>query len=150
MMMAPLIQTLQRNEIVRSAARFALIGVLGTLIDLSLFSIFHLVLGIPTLPANTLSYSTGIINNYFFHRKWTFAQPSQHKSAGKQFAQFAVVSLSAMLLNNLLVLLLTPLANQALGDAGISSLFAKLCATGIGLGWNFLANQRWTFRTEQR
>ncbi|MBE0695861.1 MAG: GtrA family protein [Anaerolineaceae bacterium] len=144
--MAPLIQTLQSNEILRSAARFALIGILGTLIDFSLFGVFHLGLGISALPANTLSYSAGIINNYFFHRRWTFASHLQQKSAGKQFTQFAGVSLSAMLLNNLIVLLLTPELSKILADTAVSSLIAKLCAVWIGLSWNFFANRIWTFR----
>jgi putative flippase GtrA len=146
--MTRLAQILQTNETLSSAARFALIGILGTLVDFSLFSLLHLVLGFPTLPSNSLSYCAGIINNYFFHSKWTFA-PRGQQSSRKQFAQFTAISLSALLLNNLVVLLLMPVLSQVVGSAGYSSLAAKLCAVGVGFSWNFLANHLWTFRLNQ-
>jgi putative flippase GtrA len=53
--------------------RFLLVGALGTLIDVGLFSLFHLRLGLPVLLANTLSYTAGMINNFALDRAWTFA-----------------------------------------------------------------------------
>ena len=44
-----------------------------------------------------------------------------------------------------LVLLLSP-ALAPFVPAAYASLLAKLCATGVGLGWNFLGNHFWTFR----
>jgi putative flippase GtrA len=86
----------------------------------------------------------GIVNNYFWHRSWTYAT-RPHKTVSTQFPQFVAVSLSALLLNNLLVLLLAPAFNTLLAQAGYGDLLAKLCATGVGLFWNFLANNFWTF-----
>ncbi len=99
--------------------------------------------------ANSLSYSAGIINNYFLHRNWTFAHRPQ-KTAGKQFSQFAGVSLSALAINNLIVLLLTPVFTRLLSDVSLAAVLAKLCAIAVGVGWNFLANYFWTFRPANR
>jgi putative flippase GtrA len=118
---------------------------LGTFIDLSLFAVFYVLLGAPALVANTLSYSAGIVNNYIFHRHWTFAHRPR-KSLGKQFSQFAGVSLSALVLNNLIVLLLTPTLSTLFPNPAHGALAAKICATGVGMGWNFLANHLWTFQ----
>ncbi len=121
----------------RSISRFLIVGMLGTLIDISLFAALHTWVGAPTLAANTLSYSAGIVNNFVWHRNWTFTDRPR-KTTGAQFSQFAIVSLSALMLNNLIVLLLAP---------SFGALVAKICATGVGLGWNFLINNFWTFNT---
>jgi len=118
---------------------------LGTLIDITLFAGLYTWLGAPTLAANTLSYSAGIVNNFVWHRCWTFAHRPP-KPTGAQFSQFAVVSLSALMLNNLLVLLLAPSLGTLFAHAGYGTLLAKICATGVGLGWNFFVNNLWTFR----
>jgi putative flippase GtrA len=118
---------------------------MGTLIDVSLFMVFHLLLGAPALAANTLSYGAGVLNNYFFHRAWTFANRPR-KAAGRQFPQFVSVSLGALIANNLIVLLLAPAFGGLFSDPLHGALAAKICATAIGMGWNFLANHLWTFR----
>jgi putative flippase GtrA len=143
--MAQLLETFQANATVRSLARFLVVGMLGTIIDFSLFALMNVLFGVPTLAANTLSYSAGIINNYFFHRYWTFVT-RPHKAAGKQFSQFVGVSLSALVINNLLVLLFTSWFSTLFSDTAIGAVFAKAFAIGVGMIWNFLANHLWTFR----
>lgn len=125
-------------------ARFAAVGLLGTLLDMALFGLLHLALGLAALPANTLSYSAGIVNNFLLHRRWTYA-PSARRPALGQFARFTAVSLSALALNTLVVTLLSPALAQSL-PLPTAALAAKVFATGLGIAWNFLANHLWTFR----
>jgi putative flippase GtrA len=143
--MAQLVDSLQSRDILQSAGRFLIVGMLGTLIDVSLFAVLHLLLGAPALAANTLSYSAGILNNYFFHSTWTFASRPR-KAARRQFSQFVGVSLSALIANSLIVLLLAPAFGGLFSDPLHGALAAKICATGVGMGWNYLANHLWTFR----
>lgn len=126
--------------------RFALVGMLGTLVDFSLLFVLHTLLGVPTLIANTLAYSAGIVNNFVLHQRWTFAERVRREWL-TQFPQFTLVSLSALMLNNLLVFSLSPSFEIVFDLAGYSVLFAKLCATGVGMVWNYLLNKWWTFRT---
>lgn len=147
--MARWIAAFPSADTLRSAARFALVGALGTLVDFTLFAVLSAQLGAPVLLANTLSYSVGIVNNYFLHRNWTYGnRPRQ--AAGRQFSQFMVVSLSALALNNLIVYLLAPVFSTLLVNPVLGAACAKICATGVGMGWNFLANHLWTFRAEPR
>jgi putative flippase GtrA len=143
--MARLNNPFETSETLRRISCFLLVGMLGTLIDITLFTALHVWLGVPTLLANTISYSAGIVNNFVLHRRWTFAEQPR-RAMRVQFAQFAGISLGALMLNNLLVLLLAPSFGALLAHAGYGALLAKVCATVVGAGWNFLANNIWTFR----
>jgi putative flippase GtrA len=146
--MAPFLNVIRSNDSLRSAARFLAVGALGTLVDLGLFTALNLLMGVPALLANTVSYSAGIVNNYLLHRAWTYSSRPKQAASG-QFARFAMVSLSALALNNLLVLILTPLFSEFVFLPGGAALLAKLCAIGVGMVWNFLMNHFWVFRARQ-
>lgn len=47
----------------RRFIRFAIVGLLGTGVDFGLFFVLKGLLGLPTVLANTFSYSAGILNN---------------------------------------------------------------------------------------
>lgn len=125
------------------------VGMLGTLIDVLLFSVLRIRLGIPALMANTVSYSTGTVNNYILHRNWTFANLPR-KAIRTQFMQFAAVSLSALAVNNLLLALLEPSFDVLLGASEANELAAKACAMSAGMCLSFLLQHLWTFRAEPR
>jgi putative flippase GtrA len=115
--------------------RFALVGVLGTGLDMGLLLLLTAAAGLSTLPSNMISYSAGIINNYYWNRRWTFTG-GQHTYWPRQLTQFAVVSLVGLGLNSLIVVWMEGL---------IGLLSAKLLATGLVLLWNYNANRLWTF-----
>lgn len=125
------------------------VGALGTLIDVLLFSVLRVRLGIPALMANTVSYSTGTVNNYILHRNWTFANLPR-KAIGTQFMQFAAVSLSALAVNNLLLVLLEPSFDALFATSELSEMAAKACAMSAGMCLSFLLQHLWTFRVEPK
>ncbi len=135
----------KNNDTLCHIRRFMVVGMIGTLVDIALFTGLHVGLGVPVLLANTLSYSTGGVNNFVLHRRWTYGH-REHKAIAIEFSQFAAVSLSALMLNNLLLLLLTPTFTTLLPHAIYGDLYAKVCATAVVMGWNFVANNFWTFR----
>lgn len=99
---------------------------------MSLFTVLHVLLGVPTLAANTFSYNSGMLNNYVLHRRWTWAGRSQ-RAASAQFAQFFLVNVAALALNNALVLLLAHPFSSMLAYPGPGDLVAKLFATGVSM-----------------
>jgi putative flippase GtrA len=147
--MSSLNELVKRSRDWQYLAKFLSVGVVGTLVDLALFTALHVMLGAPALAANTVSYSAGIVNNYLLHRHWTYADRAA-RALGAQFSQFAAVSLSALILNNLLVLVLAHPLGILFAHPGAGDLLAKLCATGVGVCWNFVINNNWTFRSEPR
>ena len=122
--------------------RFLLVGAAGTALDFGALTLLKLA-GLPTLPANTLSFSLGVANNFYWNRRWTFGD-LHREDWTRQLAQFALVSGIGLALNNAIVLLLEGAFAGWLGDWAY--LPAKTIATGLVVFWNFSANRLWTFR----
>ena len=123
------------------------VGLIGTILDLLVFSILRVRLGIPALIANTVAYGSGTVNNFILHRHWTFAGwPA--KALGAQFAQFATVSLSAIVVNNLLLLMLEPTFDRMFSTSDLGDTAAKVIAMCVSMCITFMVNHLWTFRRE--
>jgi putative flippase GtrA len=147
-MTARFVDLLEYRTLPRRLGRFLAVGVAGTLVDVGLFALLQGGFGLPALLANTLSYSAGIVNNYVWHRNWTYADRPR-KPVRVQAAQFVLIRASALLLNDAVVVLLAPVFTPWLGSLA-GALLAKAGATAIGLAWNFLADQFWAFRAQPK
>lgn len=126
--------------------RFAVVGTTGTVIDFAILTFLKQIVGLPTLPANTLSFTAGLINNFTWNRLWTYADARSAKPAWMQFGQFVVVSLIGVLISNALVLLLEAPLGALIGAPAFGYMPAKVAATAVVMVWNFSANRLWTFQ----
>jgi putative flippase GtrA len=141
--MATLSGTSSSKEIERFS-RFLAVGAVGTVLDFGLLTLLKLA-GLPTLLANSLSFTAGLVNNFTWNRLWTFGDAIQ-PNWQKQLAQFTMVSLVGLVLNNLIVLGLENVFGAMLGQPDWGYLPAKVVATGVVVFWNYFANRMWTFR----
>lgn len=123
--------------------KFLIVGASGTLIDY-LILILLKSFNWQTLIANTLSFSAGLINNYYWNSRWTFNESIQ-KSSLEQFSQFTIISLVGLGLNTVIVLLLETPMTVILGIPRAGYIPAKAIATVVVFFWNYLANRHWTF-----
>jgi len=128
--------------------RFLLVGAAGTLLDFSLLMLLK-GLGAPTLLANSVAFSAGLVNNYTLNRLWTFADRKQ-ANWRKQLGQYLLVSLAGLALNNAIVLSLEGAFDALLEGAPLGYLLAKVLATGVVVFWNYIANRNWTFGREKQ
>jgi len=124
--------------------RFLAVGALGTALDFGLLAALK-ISGASTLLANSFSFTIGLINNYTWNSRWTFAD-RRNENAFTQFIQFFLVSAAGLALNNAIVLLLEAPLGTWIGDPALGYLPAKVIATGVTVFWNYLANRNWTFR----
>ncbi len=132
------------NKEIQRFSRFLVVGAVGTLLDFSLLTMLKLA-GLPTLFANSLSFTAGLLNNFTWNRLWTFNDGVQ-SDWRKQFAQFTLISLCGLTLNNIIVISLENILGNILGQPEWGYLPAKLIATGVVVFWNYFANRTWTFR----
>ena len=132
-----------RNELERFI-RFMVVGVSGTLVDFAILSALKYFFGWPTLPANLISYSCGIINNFLLTRYWVYPE-TRGRQSFIQLLQFFLISMIGLGLNNLIVVALEGPATKFIANPAYSYIPAKLVATFMVLLWNFFANRFWTF-----
>ncbi|MBF0338056.1 MAG: GtrA family protein [Nitrospirae bacterium] len=130
--------------------RFALIGVLNTLVDLVVLNIETLITGARqgTLFAmqKAVSVMVAVFFSYHFNKRWTFEDRSTGKDR-KKLLQFIVVSAAGMGLN---VTVATIVATVGVGYTGIHPQvmvnIGALCGTAAGLLWNFAGYKLWVFK----
>jgi putative flippase GtrA len=141
-MLIAVIQKIEDNK--TELLRFLAVGLSGTIVDFGLLVVLK-VAGLPTLLANTFSFSAGTLNNFTWNRLWTF-EDARIQSWQPQLIQFAVVSLIGLTLNNAIVLGMEMILGDALGWGNWRVFPAKALATGFVVNWNYLANKAWTFK----
>ncbi len=117
---------------------FFFVGILSSLVDIGLMYYFNTYLGIWYLYSATFSYCCGIVVSYIANKSFTF-QDSGRKMA-TQFATFAAISLSCLVVNLGIVWL-------AVTFLSFSPLVAKIIATCCAFLWNYHGQSRFTFRS---
>jgi len=131
------------NEVVRFG-KFAAVGALGMVVDLTILNIMHKVVGLPLLAANTISFTTAVLSNFTWNRLWTFPE-SRQRPLLPQLAQFALVNVIGLAINNLVLWGVYNLIKSFVPDP-LDYNLAKITAIGIVLFWNYGVNRLWTYR----
>ncbi len=140
--------TLLRNyvnekELVRFI-RFATVGAVGMVVDLSILNALVRLAGWPLLYANSVSFSTAVLNNFTWNRIWTFPE-SRSRPIRTQLPQFALVNIIGLIINNFVLLTIYHFIKAWIPSPWNYNL-AKMFAIGVVLFWNFGANRLWTYR----
>jgi putative flippase GtrA len=115
--------------------KFCLVGATGYLVNLGVFSLLVLVLGLHYIPAAMCSFLVAVTNNYTWNRLWTFRSQRGHVAyQGMRFLVVSTVALGA----NLLVL-------HGLVSAGLGEVVAQAIAIVLVTPVNFVGNKLWSF-----
>lgn len=123
--------------LLKRIAKFGLVGVLNTLIDIGLFWLLFSVFGVPYLMANVLSYGAGMLNSFVMNKLWTFSERRKHGLIRRQLPIFVAVNLVSLALSSLILWALAP---------SIGVMPAKLAGTLASFVTNFWASQRFVYR----
>lgn len=123
--------------------RFGIVGFLNTAVDFVLLNLLFHVAGLPLLLANTLSYTGGVANSFVWNKHWTFSAGGS-KRWRQELVAFMLVSLSALLLNDLGILTLNRLFG---GDSFLAINLQKAGASAISMAWNFVGYRVFAFRS---
>jgi putative flippase GtrA len=116
---------------------FFIIGVLASLVDLSLIYYCTSVLGIWYLASASVSYCCGIVISYSLNKYLTFHDHNHDYII--QFSTFAAVSISCLILNLCIMWLMVELLS-------VHYLLAKICGISVGFLWNYYGQSTITFR----
>ena len=133
--------------------KFAFVGVLGAVTDVTILNLLIIYAGFPSRLANGTGFCVAVLQNFLLNRWWTYPE-SRIRNSRLQIAKFALVSVVGLGINQLVFgffdELLRPywvdwLSSADLGFT-ISYNSAKLFAIGVVFFWNFAANRLWTFK----
>ena len=132
------------DESLRQFVKFAVVGGLGTVVNLVVLKAALYVWGLAatTTPfaaeafASGLAFSVAVVHNYLLNRWWTFR--SRGSVAG-EFARFLAVSLLGLGLNELAFWLFR-------AQVGLGVVVSQLGAIACVLPFNFTVNKLWSFR----
>ncbi len=120
--------------------KFALTGVLNTLVDYGVFTLLTVIFGVNIYLSQVVSYSCGIINSFLINRSWTF------KSKDNLISPTTVKFIIA----NILTLIISlPLLHFFGVYLGINNLIAKLITTAFTMVINFLLTRLWVFKEKK-
>ena len=143
--------------------KFAVVGIIGAIIDLGLTNfllavVFHPKAGddTPVQIATGISFVTAVISNFIWNRYWTYPE-TQSSPIAPQLAQFFAVNAVGLVIREIVVKLLnapfatligriTGSAFSADAQLRLSANIAIMIALVIVMLWNFFVNRYWTYR----
>jgi len=126
---------------VANFAKYTLVGTTGLVVDMILLYVFVEFLHMPVLPASALSFFISIINNFFWHKYWTFRDLSYPYE--RQFVSFFVISVINMGITVLCMYFFVDAAH-------IWYMFSKVITSIIVLAFSYTANRIFTFKLKTK
>jgi putative flippase GtrA len=154
--------TTRRRREVSRFAKFAVVGVVGALVDFGVFNLLLRRTGLGIVLSSVVSFTAAVSSNFVWNRYWTYPD-SRSKPLTRQATQFFLVSVVGLAIRTPLVAVLeqpmTRVAEWLIAAAGRTSLppsnlpspvvlganLALAAAVVVVLFWNFLANRFWTY-----
>lgn len=124
--------------------KFATVGAIGMVVDLTLLNVLHKIFGLDLLVANAISFTAAVISNFTWNRLWTFPE-SRQRPLHTQLAQFTIVNLIGLGINELVLYLAHQVTQEFLPDP-LDYNAAKILAIGVVLFWNYGINRVWTYK----
>lgn len=122
----------------KNLSRFSIIGVLNTLMDFAVFTIFHSLFEVNYAVSQIAGYSLGVTNSFIFNKNWTFGDRKANKKTTRELLQFIVINLISLAVTITFMKLL-------IKNLGLNVYAAKIIVTFIAQITNFLGYKLWVF-----
>lgn len=133
------------NDGIMRFFKFAIVGTIGAVVDFSVLNLLVLGADMPKEYANLVSVSCAIISNFTWNRLWTFPE-SRERPLHTQFAQFALVNVVGLVINQIVFLGTDALIYAQLFPHPWDYNAAKATAIIVVLFWNFFINRKTTYK----
>ncbi|MCE5222087.1 MAG: GtrA family protein [Clostridium sp.] len=126
------------NGKLKAVSRFSIIGILNTLMDFAIFTIFQSLFGINYTVSQIAGFSFGVINSFIFNKNWTFQNRNANKKTVHEFLQFITINLISLIIT---IIFMRFLINKF----ELNVYVTKIIVTFIAQITNFLAYKLWVF-----
>lgn len=131
-------------------AKFGLIGVANTVVDLGIYNLFIYMSDVSSgyliVVFKSFSVLAAIVNSYVWNKFWSFDKKETH-NIGEEFTQFLMVSLIGLLLNVGITAFVVNLIGAPAGMADKTwANIGGLTASILVLTWNFIGYKFFVFK----
>jgi putative flippase GtrA len=133
---------LHRDRVTGQAARFVIVGLMNTVVDLGVFMLLDHIQGMPEVAAKGVSYALGICNSFFWNKHWTFNAAKSQKG-WREFGMFSLVNLPPLIVN---LVVFTALGLWIDSGSRWVQLGKAFGAAVVAVIWNFLGSRYFAFR----
>jgi putative flippase GtrA len=135
--------------------RFAVVGVIGAVVDFGVFNLLSSVFLVPVIAASVISFLAAVTSNFTWNRYWTYPD-SRSKPVSKQLLEFTIISLIGLAIRTPLFAFLErwfgrwmqaislPYKTFLTPDV-IAHNLALAVAVIVVMFWNFFINRYWTY-----
>ena len=135
-------------KVFRQLGRFAIVGILNTVLDFAVLNLLIVGSGIVEGAAASafkgVSFTVAVINSYYWNKYWTF---EFKEKVNREFLQFFVVSAVGFVLNvaafSIVVNVIGPVGSITWANLG------ALAGTFTGLAWNFIGYKFIVFKPKK-
>jgi len=122
---------------VKTFIKYTFVGTIGLVLDIAaLYALVEFV-QVPVLIATPTAFMVAIINNFFFHKYWTFHDKSKH--IAQEFFSFFVISIANLILTVGFMYVFVEVLF-------IWYILSKLITSIIILVFSYTMNRLWTFK----
>jgi putative flippase GtrA len=121
-----------------SLLRFAIVGVAGCLLQITLFALLANGLGWEPRLATILATSCALVGNFVLHRIWSFE--ARHGEVSRQARRFIIVSAVTLSVNVLVLSILL----HVFGWPNLLSEAVAICPQAL---MSYIGNRTWAFAT---
>lgn len=133
--------------------KFAVVGVIGAVIDFGVMNLFTQVGNMPLVPAGTISFICAIISNFIWNRYWTYPD-SRSRPLARQLGMFFAVNIAGVAIRIPILHFVEPPFMSLMKSLRLNAPFSPeflaknltlALAVGIVMLWNFFVNRYWTY-----
>jgi putative flippase GtrA len=134
--------------------RFAVVGVIGAVVDFGVMNLLSSGFHFPLVLAGTISFIAAVASNFSWNRYWTYPD-SRSKPIVRQLAIFSLVSLMGLGIRIPLLALLEPPMERFFNQLNLQlpvfspNFYADNLTLAIAviivMFWNYFVNRYWTY-----
>lgn len=133
--------------------KFAVVGVIGAVIDFGVMNLLTQAAGMSLVTAGTISFICAVTSNFVWNRYWTYPD-SRSRPIGHQLIMFFAVNIAGVAIRIPILHFVEPplidlFESMGMGGSLSSEFLAKnltlALAVGIVMLWNFFVNRYWTY-----
>jgi putative flippase GtrA len=130
---------LVRSHVVNQALKFAIVGGLGTVVNMTALYVLHRWAHLPLVMATALAVELAVVHNYLLNDRWTFGARAP---TVRRFLKFNASVLGGLGVNVFVVWVLV--------RGGVHFLVANAFGIGAAFAVNFASSTGWVWGRQSR